>query len=133
MTYRKMAKGNDSIRAAMREREERVLDAVRVANSEGHGYETVLPTVPWRNALDRLVEAGVIFLNRRHLDRRRGYWVRAVLKAPCRCRLPRRHQNCAHCGVAAPCGGKVCGVCRHNGIDGKLIPGTGRVVCSKHR
>jgi hypothetical protein len=77
------AKGNDSIQAAMREREERVLDAVRVANSEGHGYETVLPSVPWRNALDRLEKAGAVRFDRRP-GARHGYWVRAVMKAKCR-------------------------------------------------
>jgi hypothetical protein len=55
-------------------------------------------------------------------------------KPKCRCRLPRRHRDCSFCGVTTFYGGThVCGVCRANGIDGKLIPGTGRVVCALHR
>lgn len=50
----------------------------------------------------------------------------------CRCRPAKSHRDCAYCGVGWD-DGKVCGRCRENGIDGKLIPGTGRVICSKHK
>jgi len=35
----------------------------------------------------------------------------------------RRHRDCAYCG----CGwddGRICGVCKEQGIDGQVIPGT---------
>jgi hypothetical protein len=52
----------------------------------------------------------------------------------CRCRLPRRHRDCSYCGVTAHGEGRVCGVCREEGIDGTgTIRGTGRVVCAKHK
>jgi len=50
----------------------------------------------------------------------------------CLCRAPKRHTNCAYCG----CGGDgihICGVCKEHGIDGPIIRGTGRVVCSLHK
>ena len=50
----------------------------------------------------------------------------------CRCRPPKRHADCMYCGTGYA-GEMVCGVCRELGIDGKLIRGTGRLVCKYHR
>ncbi len=50
----------------------------------------------------------------------------------CRCRAPKRHRDCAYCGVGYD-DGRVCGVCREAGVDGKVIQGTGRVVCASHK
>lgn len=67
-----------------------------------------------------------------------GRLVKKLAKSPaqrvikCGCRTPKMHRDCAYCG----CGwddGKICGVCKENGIDGKLIRGTGRATCKKHK
>ncbi len=50
----------------------------------------------------------------------------------CTCRPPKRHNDCQYCGVGW-WGEVVCGVCREQGIDGRLIPGTGRRVCKLHK
>ena len=50
----------------------------------------------------------------------------------CRCRAPRRHRDCMYCG-SGWAGEVICGICKENGIDGKLIPGTGRVCCASHK
>ena len=50
----------------------------------------------------------------------------------CRCREPKRHPDCMYCGCGY-WGEVVCGVCKEDGIDGKLIRGTGRIVCAKHK
>ena len=50
----------------------------------------------------------------------------------CRCREPKTHRDCMYCGCCY-IGEFICGVCKENGIDGKLIPGTGRIVCAKHK
>ena len=52
---------------------------------------------------------------------------------PCLCREPRRHRDCAYCGMGYIDGAHVCGVCHGAGIDGPVIRGTGRVVCRKHK
>jgi hypothetical protein len=125
-------KGNDAIKAAQREREERVLDTIRVENSEGSGYCPIAPSVPWRNALDRLEAAGRIRYSKGR-GRRHGYWVRTALKAPCLCRLPKRHRDCAYCGYYGGDGWHICGTCRANGVDGPVIRGTERRVCRLHK
>ena len=53
----------------------------------------------------------------------------------CKCKEPKTHRNCAYCGTQHPWNGDehVCGVCREDGIDGKLIRGTGRMVCKEHK
>lgn len=56
----------------------------------------------------------------------------AGCKAPCRCRGPRRHDGCMYCGYYWA-GDVVCGVCKEAGIDGKVIRGTSRVVCARHK
>lgn len=53
--------------------------------------------------------------------------------AVCACRKPSRHRDCSYCGTTALQPGRVCGVCREAGINGKLIPGTGRQVCRDHK
>jgi hypothetical protein len=50
----------------------------------------------------------------------------------CRCREPKHHPECQYCGVAYV-GEIVCGACKEAGIDGKVIRGTERRVCSKHK
>lgn len=50
----------------------------------------------------------------------------------CRCRPPKRHNDCMYCGCYYA-GEVVCGVCKENGIDGRCIPGTARVVCKEHK
>jgi len=50
----------------------------------------------------------------------------------CRCRKPRAHRDCAYCGFGGPAT-HVCGRCKEAGIDGRVIPGTSRVVCSEHK
>lgn len=50
----------------------------------------------------------------------------------CTCRPPRRDRACAYCGVGYD-DGRVCGVCREAGMDGRLLPGTGRRVCRLHK
>jgi hypothetical protein len=59
-------------------------------------------------------------------------WMLDMEKPKCRCREPRSHAGCSYCGHQY-IGEVVCGICRENGIDGKLIPGTGRVVCKEHK
>jgi len=49
----------------------------------------------------------------------------------CRCRGPKKHRDCAYCGIGYS--DHICGVCREAGIDGPVIPGTGRVVCKLHK
>ena len=49
----------------------------------------------------------------------------------CLCRAPKTHRDCMYCGSGwEP---DICGVCKEGGIDGKLIRGTGRVVCAAHK
>ncbi len=50
----------------------------------------------------------------------------------CRCRTPRRHRDCAYCGTGWA-DGKICGACRRDGIDGKVIPGTSERTCAAHK
>lgn len=50
----------------------------------------------------------------------------------CGCREPQLHDDCMYCGKYWA-GEVVCGVCRENGIDGRLIRGTGRRVCAEHK
>ncbi len=54
-------------------------------------------------------------------------------KAPCGCVLPKKHRDCAYCGMTSHSDGKVCGVCSENGIDGKVIRGTARRKCDGHQ
>jgi hypothetical protein len=54
-------------------------------------------------------------------------------KPKCRCRPARGHRDCAYCGLGWYRDGWVCGLCSENGIDGKVIPGTSRVVCRLHK
>ena len=49
----------------------------------------------------------------------------------CKCRPPKKHDDCAYCGMGSS--GKICGVCKENGIDGPVIRGTSRVVCKIHK
>ena len=55
-----------------------------------------------------------------------------VKKAKCRCRPARAHRECAYCGIGGP-STHICGACKASGIDGRTIPGTGRVVRAKHK
>ena len=50
----------------------------------------------------------------------------------CLCRKPTRHPDCMYCG-SGYWGEKVCGVCKEQGIDGRVIRGTERRVCRKHK
>jgi hypothetical protein len=50
----------------------------------------------------------------------------------CKCQEPKRHKYCMYCG-SSYAGEVVCGVCREGGIDGKLISGTGRRLCTIHK
>lgn len=50
----------------------------------------------------------------------------------CGCREPKRHADCQYCG-SCWAGEVVCGVCHEQGIDGKVIRGTERRRCRKHR
>ncbi len=50
----------------------------------------------------------------------------------CRCRPAKRHRDCSYCGQGWD-DGKICGMCKQNGIDGKVIAGTSKVTCSKHK
>ena len=59
--------------------------------------------------------------------------VPAALQKGCGCKLPKRHRDCSYCGVTSHQPDSVCGMCREMGIDGKLIRGTGRKVCSHHK
>jgi hypothetical protein len=52
---------------------------------------------------------------------------------PCGCRPPGRSRDCAYCGVTSHSNGKVCGQCSEAGIDGKIIAGTARRTCPKHK
>ena len=54
----------------------------------------------------------------------------------CRCRKPKRSIDCAYCGTRCldyNASNYVCGVCHEVGIDGKVLRGTGRVVCARHK
>lgn len=50
----------------------------------------------------------------------------------CRCREPKCSSRCMYCG-SMYVGEWVCGQCHEAGIDGKVIPGTARVVCEQHK
>jgi len=50
----------------------------------------------------------------------------------CTCRAPKRHRDCMYCG-SGYIGEYVCGVCHQVGIDGKVIRGTERRICAKHK
>jgi len=50
----------------------------------------------------------------------------------CRCHEPKRHRDCMFCG-SGWAGEVICGVCKEEGIDGRLIRGTGRTVCKEHK
>lgn len=52
---------------------------------------------------------------------------------PCKCREPKRHCDCAYCGVGYIDGAHICGKCKESGIDGPIIRGTGRVKCALHK
>jgi len=53
------------------------------------------------------------------------------MKNKCRCREPKTHRDCAYCGMGYS--DHICGVCKEAGIDGPVIRGTSRVICTKHR
>lgn len=54
------------------------------------------------------------------------------MKNKCRCRPPKRDSYCMYCGTFY--GGElVCGICKEEGIDGNVIRGTERIICSKHK
>jgi hypothetical protein len=53
--------------------------------------------------------------------------------AACRCRPARQHRDCNMCGCTSHRPDYFCGVCLVPGVDGKLIPGTGKYVCPMHR
>lgn len=59
-----------------------------------------------------------------------GGW--SAVPAKCLCREPKRHRDCMYCG-SGYWGEVVCGICKEQGIDGKVIRGTERRVCAKHR
>lgn len=50
----------------------------------------------------------------------------------CGCRSPKSHRDCMYCGNGWA-GEVVCGVCKEQGIDGKVIRGTERRVCKAHK
>lgn len=50
----------------------------------------------------------------------------------CNCKPPKRHSDCMYCGTNC-IGEFICGVCAESGIDGKVIKGTKRVICTKHK
>lgn len=50
----------------------------------------------------------------------------------CRCRPPKSHEDCSYCGSGYE-PDYICGMCAAAGIDGKVIRGTGRVICKVHR
>lgn len=50
----------------------------------------------------------------------------------CGCRPPKKHIDCAYCGIGGPCT-HICGVCKEAGIDGQVIRGTERRVCQLHK
>ena len=54
------------------------------------------------------------------------------MESKCRCRPPKRDPRCMYCG-SMYVGEFICGVCAEAGIDGKVIRGTKRVICSKHK
>jgi len=54
------------------------------------------------------------------------------IRKKCYCRKPKTHRDCAYCGIGFD-DGKICGVCKEGGIDGRLIKGTSRVICQKHK
>ena len=66
-----------------------------------------------------------------------GNLVKKLAKKPapivCRCRKARRHRDCTYCGTTALQQDSICGVCKEAGIDGKVIRGTGRIVCRNHK
>lgn len=64
----------------------------------------------------------------KRLAKKHGY----VKPTKCRCKEPTRHRDCAYCGTGYDAG-KVCGRCREDGIDGRVIRGTERKTCEKHR
>jgi hypothetical protein len=49
----------------------------------------------------------------------------------CGCKEPKKHDDCAYCGMGSI--GKICGVCKEQGIDGPVIRGTSRVICKVHK
>lgn len=49
----------------------------------------------------------------------------------CGCRPAKRHRDCMYCG-SSYAGEVVCGVCKLEGIDGRVIRGTERRRCSLH-
>jgi hypothetical protein len=55
-----------------------------------------------------------------------------VATEKCGCREPKRHRDCMYCG-SSWAGEVICGVCKEEGIDGRLIRGTGRRTCKAHR
>ena len=50
----------------------------------------------------------------------------------CKCRLPKTHPSCMYCG-STYMGEFICEVCAEAGIDGEVIRGTKRIICSKHK
>ena len=50
----------------------------------------------------------------------------------CKCRESKRHDDCSYCGSGL-IPDMICGVCKENGIDGKVIRGTSRVICKIHK
>ena len=52
--------------------------------------------------------------------------------AKCSCREAARHRDCAYCG-SGWADGMVCGKCKLDGIDGKVIRGTEKRTCEKHK
>jgi hypothetical protein len=58
--------------------------------------------------------------------------MKAKVEKKCRCRKPKRHRDCMYCG-SGYIGEYVCGVCREAGIDGRVIRGTERRMCKKHK
>lgn len=45
--------------------------------------------------------------------------------------MPKVNRDCAYCGYGGSCT-HICGVCKENGIDGRVIKGTERRRCKLH-
>ncbi len=50
----------------------------------------------------------------------------------CACRAAKMHRDCMYCG-SSWAGEVVCGVCRLNGVDGRVIRGTEERTCAAHK
>lgn len=80
---------------------------------------------------DRDFQKGFMLLKENGLIDDRNAIIKAIPE--CTCRKAKRHRDCAYCGVTSHSDGKICGVCKADGIDGKVIRGTSGVTCQLHK